>query len=73
MTTVTYRTIGGETVDSICHSHYGSTDEVETVLAANPGLSAHGPVLPVGLDVVLPDLRQPEPTVALRSATKLWD
>lgn len=38
-----------DTVDAMCWRYYGRTDGVtEKVLAANPGLSAIGPVLPHG-------------------------
>lgn len=59
-TTTQYRTIEGDTVDLICHHIYGQTaGVVEQVLAANPGLAALGPVLPVGTLVNLPEVRQP--------------
>ncbi|WP_068634912.1 tail protein X [Thauera butanivorans] len=64
------RAMQGDTVDLLCWRHYGRTAGVtEQVLAANPGLAAHGPVLPLGTLVELPD--QPTPPVARR--LKLWD
>lgn len=45
----------GDTVDLMCHRHYGRTAGVtEQVLEANRGLSAHGPVLPHGTAVLMP-------------------
>jgi len=43
-----------DTVDLVALRHYGSTTMVEAILAANPGLSAHGAKLPHGLTVTLP-------------------
>lgn len=61
----------GDTVDLVCWAHYGRTDGVvEQVLAANPGLADHGPVLPVGARITLPEVAaspQPSPQV------HLWD
>lgn len=46
----------GDTVDLMCWAYYGRTDGVvEQVLEANPGLAGHGPVLPVGTLITLPD------------------
>ncbi|MGQ5524839.1 tail protein X [Chitinimonas sp. PSY-7] len=60
----------GDTVDLICYRHYGRTaGVVETVLQANRGLAALGPVLPHGTAVVLPELPTP-PTATL---IQLWD
>lgn len=66
-----YRTRQGDTVDEICWRHYGaSSGAVEAVLDANPGLSAKGDVLPIGLEIELPDLEKP----GVQAATvKLWD
>lgn len=43
----------GETVDAIVWRFLG-TSAVEPVLEANPGLAARGPLLPEGLEIVLP-------------------
>ena len=60
----------GDTVDAICHRAYGHTAGVtEAVLAANPGLADHGPVLPHGTPVELPDI-PPQPAV---QHVQLWD
>ncbi|WP_421998226.1 tail protein X [Roseovarius confluentis] len=45
----------GETLDMICRAEYGDeSGYAERVFAANPGLAAHGPVLPLGAKVKLP-------------------
>lgn len=61
----------GDTVDLICHRHYGYTAGItEQVLDTNPGLAARGPVLPAGVTITLPD----NPTRAAASNTvNLWD
>ncbi|HBV9951853.1 phage tail protein, partial [Klebsiella pneumoniae] len=51
------RAYQGDTVDALCWRHYGRTQGVtEQVLQANPGLAEHGPFLPHGLQVELPDI-----------------
>ncbi|AZV77875.1 phage tail protein [Parasedimentitalea marina] len=50
-----YRTKDGDMVDAICRSHYGSEAMVELVYEANPGLAKRGPVLPLGLVLILPE------------------
>lgn len=65
------RTLQNDTVDALCWRHYGRTaGVVEAVLDANPGLADHGPQLPTGLLVTLPDLQTPAPT---RAMVNLWD
>lgn len=65
------RTIQNDTVDALCWRHYGRTaGVVEAVLDANPGLADHGPQLPTGLLVILPDLQTPAPA---RAMVNLWD
>ena len=60
----------GDTVDLICHRHYGRTAGItEEVLLANPGLADKGPILPIGTLVRLPvQAQQP-----VRTSIKLWD
>ena len=42
-------------LDAICRQHYGDeSGYVETVLDANPGLAALGPVIPRGTTIILP-------------------
>lgn len=60
----------GDTVDLICWRELGRTAGVtETVLDANPGLAALGPVLPIGTVVMIPD-ELPSPQ---QSTVKLWE
>lgn len=59
----------GDTVDSLCWRHHGSSAAVEATLEANPGLAALGPVLPIGTAVTLPD----EPPAAQNDLLQLWD
>jgi phage tail protein X len=66
-----YRTREGDTLDQIVWKHYGRQDgrHVEQVLEANPGLVEHGPILPAGVLIQLPDLSAPEKVDGVR----LWD
>ncbi|MCG8420793.1 MAG: tail protein X [Proteobacteria bacterium] len=58
-------------LDAICQQVYGaSRGHTEQVLAANPGLADHGPVLPAGLVIELPAAPPPEPVI---STIRLWD
>ncbi len=60
----------GDTVDLICHRHYGRTAGVtEQVLDANHGLADLGPVLPMGTRVELPSL----PAQPVTKLINLWD
>lgn len=69
MAQITIRTIGGEMLDAITHKHYkGRAGATEAVLDANPGLARIGPVLPAGVEIVLPDLPEAKP-----QEIKLWD
>ncbi|MFD2177734.1 tail protein X [Veronia pacifica] len=64
------RTTEGEMLDEIVWRHYGQRPgAVEAVLTANPYLSAHGPRLPAGLIITLPEIAPPNSTQGL----KLWD
>ena len=64
-------TIAGETVDLICRRHYGDeSGYAEAVYETNRGLAAHGPFLPVGLSILLPDMARP---VAASPVVRLWD
>jgi len=59
-----------DTVDALCWRHYGRTQGMtEQVLQANPGLAEHGPLLPHGLEVELPDVT----ATATVQAVQLWD
>lgn len=68
---ITISTLDGDFLDELVTQHYGvgaSSAALSAVLAANPGLAAHGPVLPAGVRIVLPDLA-PDDAGVLR----LWD
>ena len=61
----------GDTVDLLCWRHYGrTTGMVEIVLEMNAGLADHGPFLPHGLEVEMPDKPATTPTAPL---LQLWD
>lgn len=60
----------GDTLDALCHRHYGRTGGVvEVVLAANPGLAELGAILPHGTSVSLPEVD----TAAVTETVNLWD
>lgn len=62
----------GDTVDALAWRERGlGAADLPAVLAANPGLAAAGPVLPIGTPVVLPDLASP--AVPTRDIIQLWD
>lgn len=60
----------GDTVDSLCWRHLGSSAAVEQTLLLNPGLAALGPVLPMGTRVTLPDYA---PAPLQNNLIQLWD
>lgn len=64
------RAMQGDTVDSLCWRHLGSSSAVETVLDLNPGLAALGAILPNGTPVTLPD---EAPAVRQANLIQLWD
>ena len=60
-----------ETVDALCWRYYGRTAGVtEAALEANPGLADHGPILPQGLVVNMPEAQA---SVPQRQMVNLWD
>ena len=64
-----YRTRDGDTVDWIAWRYYGAAaGSAEHIMTSNPGLADHGPVLPEGLTLSLPDLPKPAAT-----GDRLWD
>jgi len=69
----TYLTIQNDRLDHICRNHYGSErgGNVEAVLAANHGLADRGPIYPIGVLILLPDL----PTTAIPQVktVQLWN
>ena len=76
MATTTYTTRQGDMLDLIVHRHYGGDQPgmVEAVLEANrrQGLAEHGPMLPRGLVIVLPD-QASAPLVSEQTLVTLWD
>lgn len=63
----------GDTVDALCHRHLGTTaGMVEQVHALNYGISLHGPVLPIGTIVELPEVPTPSNGAAMRPLVQLW-
>lgn len=67
---IRYKTIDGDVLDALCMTQYGRTvGVVEAVLEANPGLAELGPVYEAGVEVVFPDLPEPEP----EHGVSLWD
>lgn len=68
---VAVRTNQNDTVEALCWRHYGRTAAVtEAVLEANPGLADHGPILPQGLVVNMPEAQTSAPQ---RQMVQLWD
>lgn len=65
------RTNQDDTVDALCWRFYGRTAGVtEAVLEANPGLADHGPILPQGLVVNMPEAQTSAPQ---RQMVQLWN
>lgn len=60
----------GDTIDSLCWRHLGSSAQVEATLELNPGLASLGPTLPNGQSVTLPDSTDAQPKTNL---IQLWD
>jgi phage tail protein X len=61
----------GDTIDALCWRQYRRTAGlVEIVLELNPGLADLGPVLPLGLEIEMPDQPATKPTAPL---LQLWD
>jgi len=68
---VAIRTNQNETADALCWRFYDRTAGVtEAVLEANPGLADHGPILPQGLAVKMPEAQTSAPQ---RQMVQLWD
>lgn len=61
----------GDTIDAICWRHFRRTRGlVEAVLELNPGIADHGPILPHGLAVELPEPPNDQPNAP---QVNLWD
>lgn len=64
-----YTTVDGDTIDLICHRHYGRTDGVvEKVLTLNRHLENHGAILPNGVKILMPTIEEPK----TKQKLKLW-
>jgi phage tail protein X len=64
-----YRTTDGDMLDAICAAHYdGDTAMLPAVLALNPGLAVQPPILPSGIEIIIPPARRP-----VRETQRLWD
>jgi phage tail protein X len=61
----------GDSLDSLCYRHLGSSAYVESALDLNPGLAALGPILPNGQLVTLPEESANAP--ASSKILQLWD
>ena len=66
---VIYTTQDNDTLDWICFNHYGSSEALIPVLEANRHLASLPPLLPQGLQVVLPDWQAPSQDVG---GISLW-
>lgn len=65
-----YRTKDGDMIDAICRKYYGAqSGAVELVYEANRDLAKHGPSLPSGLVIELPEI----PAAVTAVTVKLWD
>lgn len=60
----------GDTIDSLCWRHLGTSAPVEETLLLNPGIAAIGAELPLGTTVILPDQAAPALTT---DTIQLWD
>ena len=66
-----YTTRDGDSLDAICHHHYGQEHgTTEIVLEHNQGVAKYGAVLPAGITIILPELYQPTPEI---EQVSLWD
>lgn len=66
---VMYRTKQGDVLDSIVFRHYqGQVGALEKVFEANRKLASHGPVLPAGILITLPDIPKPK----AKESITLW-
>ena len=58
----------GDQLDYIAYKQYGTESATLQILNVNPGLAAHGPILPAGLKITLPEISQ-----AIKKTVSLWD
>ena len=72
MNTETVISREGDTISSIAYEYYGSSaEQVERILARNPGLSQRLAVLPAGVSIVMPPPEE-EKTETVKTVN-LWD
>ena len=64
-----YKTRDGDMLDDICWRHYQREGAMVEVLKANPDLADVGAILPSGLEIILPNLSEPE----IKESFNLWD
>jgi phage tail protein X len=66
------RSKAGDSVNRLLYRETGRADDTaeEALWSANPGLAEYGPVLPSGVEILLPDF--PAERKA-RSAVTMWD
>lgn len=66
-----YLTKAGDTLDEIAYRYYGNTNNkvVERILEVNFGISQYEALLPAGVLVELPEVKQSTET----RKVKLWD
>ena len=67
----TITALQNDTVDAICWREYGrSSGVVELVITANPKLAEFGVYIPMGTQVILPEIETPQQT---KQTINLWD
>ena len=60
-----------DTIDAICWREYGrSSGVVEMVLEANPSIVEFGVFIPMGTEIILPEIETPQQT---KQSIQLWD
>ena len=66
-----YLTKAGDTLDEIAYRYYGNTNNkvVERILEVNFGISQYEALLPAGVVIELPEVKQSTETCKV----KLWD
>ena len=68
---IVYTTKDGDVVDDICFKYYGNfLDAVELVYESNKHLAYFPPILPSGIDIVLPEYSAP---VYTGNVLTIWD
>ncbi len=66
-----YRTVQGETLDLICHRHYGTSHlTTEIVMQANSELAEQGLIIAENTLIELPEITS---TTPVKKTIQLWD